>query len=181
MDFIANATSSIFAQGWTPELRAGGAPEDGRRQAGRCRAPQGRPGRVPAGTVSVVVMAAGRCLRLSKSTVTSTMTSDNRPVAPALSRRTFLTGCPPGDHYWLAVRPARAAHVRGLRAPASRVDHPVLVLQVERRRSCDLGRIEKLRDYLPGSQPARDDHTTRSGWSCGSASFRWASVSSSRA
>ena len=40
------------------------APEDGRRPAGRCRPAQGRSGRVPEGTHSVVLRAAGRCLRL---------------------------------------------------------------------------------------------------------------------
>ena len=63
---------------------------------------------------------------------------------------------PPGGHCWLVVRPARAAHVRGLRALAFPVDHPVLVLQVEWYRSHDLGRVEELRDCLPGSQPDRD-------------------------
>ena len=45
MDFIANATGAIFAQGWTPELQKMVG-----RQAGCCRPAEGRPGRVREGT-----------------------------------------------------------------------------------------------------------------------------------
>ena len=59
MDFIANATELDLRPGLDAR-----APEDGRRQARRCRAPQGRPGRIREGTGSAVAVARGRCLRL---------------------------------------------------------------------------------------------------------------------
>ena len=77
----------------------------------------------------------------ARSTVTSMVTSDNRPAALAVSRRISLSKGVRRETIigWLFVLPALLMYaVFVLAAPP--VEHPVLVLSLGRHRSDDLGR-----------------------------------------
>jgi len=94
--FIANSTSSIFAQGWDAR-----APEDGRRAGGAAGLLKAVQAEYNPGTSSAVVIGPVTMPAPSKSTVTSSMTSDNRLAAPVLSSGPSRTEDPLGDLCWL--------------------------------------------------------------------------------
>ena len=132
MDFIANATGLDLRPGLDAR-----APEDGRRQAGRCRPAQGRPGRVREGTRPVDVTPPTE-LAAESGDASSQLT--RRPVGGAIRRilldpgirRQTLVG-------WLFVLPALSMYAVFVLL-AARPDGPVLALPLGRRRPGDLGR-----------------------------------------
>ena len=134
MDFIANATGSIFAQGWTPELQklVGGRQD----AAGLLKAVQTR---VRDGTQSVTRTA--RRDRLEDVDRQIARLGRSSAVSPA---DPLDPGDPPANPRWLAVRGPGPRHVRPLRPAAARPDRAVLVLPMGRRRPGNLGRAVEL-------------------------------------
>ncbi len=142
MDFIANATSSIFAQGWTPELqKMVGGQQDA---AGLLKAVQAEYRKRNLSVVvssRVTMPAPARSMVISDDDFRQTPCGFRDLPADLLKQKG-----PPGELCWLAIRPSSAVHVRVLRARAFPVDHLILVLSLEWCRTDDLGGGEELHD-----------------------------------
>ena len=122
MDFIANATSSIFAQGWTPELqKMVGGKQDA---AGLLKAVQAEYAK---GALPLSYGADEAGLAASPITSRQMLVGGSHGGSPG-------SGVPPANHPWLAVRGASAGHVRRVRAPAARLEDSVLALPLGRCR-----------------------------------------------
>ena len=134
MDFIANATGSIFAQGWTPELQ--------KMVGGK----QTADGLLKAVQAEYETELASERLERSRIDDWRGRSAESRPRSdcPRSRRPADLpsSGGPPAGHRRLAVRAAGARDVRRLRPAAAGDDRPVLALRWNGVGPVDVGRLD---------------------------------------